>query len=423
VEVNEELAYVVIEPGVTFEQLHTHLLKAGSRLVVSATGAPPDSSVIGNALERGVGRGPYGDRLDSMCNLEVVLPDGRTLETGYSRYPGAKSSKVARSAPGAYIDGLFTQSGLGIVTRMTVWLATRPTHLQTFFYKLNTEANLEQLVNALRELRLNGVLKTPMLLGNDYRFLSFGMQYPWNMTGGLTPLTGGALESVKSKANLGAWMGEGALHSMSVGHADADRRFIERTLGGLVDLMEFWDEERVKTESTSQLLPDPKMAWHSNPHRGYSIASSASVTYWRKPLPRPANDQMDPDRDNCGVMWLAPALPATGFDAQVVTRLYADVCASYGFEPNMGLLFATARCIYMTGALVYDRDIKGEDEKALVCYDELFSKMLEAGYPPYRVGIQSMRSLKTDSVYDDFIRQLKSTFDPHRIISPGRYEF
>jgi 4-cresol dehydrogenase (hydroxylating) len=59
---DERLAYVTVEPGVTFRQLYEFLREKGSNLMLSVTGSTPDSSPVGNALERGAGSGPYADR-------------------------------------------------------------------------------------------------------------------------------------------------------------------------------------------------------------------------------------------------------------------------------------------------------------------------------------------------------------------------
>ena len=61
-EVNFEDAYAVVEPGVTFFDLHEYLQKHGLRNQVWLD--VPDlggGSIIGNAVERGVGYTPYGD--------------------------------------------------------------------------------------------------------------------------------------------------------------------------------------------------------------------------------------------------------------------------------------------------------------------------------------------------------------------------
>jgi FAD/FMN-containing dehydrogenase len=62
IEVNTDSAYALVEPGVSFFDLHEYLEKNGLREKVWAD--VPDlggGSIIGNTLERGVGYTPYGD--------------------------------------------------------------------------------------------------------------------------------------------------------------------------------------------------------------------------------------------------------------------------------------------------------------------------------------------------------------------------
>jgi FAD/FMN-containing dehydrogenase len=62
IEVNTDLAYALVEPGVSFFDLHEYLDKNGLREKVWAD--VPDlggGSIIGNTLERGIGYTPYGD--------------------------------------------------------------------------------------------------------------------------------------------------------------------------------------------------------------------------------------------------------------------------------------------------------------------------------------------------------------------------
>src|SRR5579884_1601139 len=70
--VNEELAYAEIGPGVTQRQLNDHLRATGSKLWADVTDSSPEGSILGNALERGVGYTAYGDHFGHLCGLEVV---------------------------------------------------------------------------------------------------------------------------------------------------------------------------------------------------------------------------------------------------------------------------------------------------------------------------------------------------------------
>jgi FAD/FMN-containing dehydrogenase len=67
-DVNVEGGYALVEPGVTFFDLHDHLVKNNLRdqlwLDVPDVGG---CSIIGNAVERGVGYTPYGGQ-PSICH-------------------------------------------------------------------------------------------------------------------------------------------------------------------------------------------------------------------------------------------------------------------------------------------------------------------------------------------------------------------
>ena len=75
-EVDEELCYAVIEPGVSQGQLNEYLKNTGSNLWIDCTDSSPDGSLIGNALDKGVGYTPYGDHFGHLCGMEVVLANG-----------------------------------------------------------------------------------------------------------------------------------------------------------------------------------------------------------------------------------------------------------------------------------------------------------------------------------------------------------
>ena len=81
-EVNERMAYAVIEPGVTYRQLRSHLDANHPDLWCDTTDGPPEGSVIGNALDRGLGVTHYGDHFATLCGMEVVLPTGEVVRTG-----------------------------------------------------------------------------------------------------------------------------------------------------------------------------------------------------------------------------------------------------------------------------------------------------------------------------------------------------
>src|SRR5215475_1444813 len=91
---DEKLSYLTVEPGVTFAQATTFLRQRNSASYLSVIGGPPEASIIGNAMERGDGVGRYGDRSSHACAMEVVLPSGERIHTGFGRYSRATSTSV-----------------------------------------------------------------------------------------------------------------------------------------------------------------------------------------------------------------------------------------------------------------------------------------------------------------------------------------
>jgi 4-cresol dehydrogenase (hydroxylating) len=127
VDVDEANATVIVEPGVSYFDLHRHLKETGSKLWLDVPD-PGWGSLIGNALDRGSGAtmAHLRNHFDAHCGMEVVLPDGDILRTGMGALPGAKTWASYRAGYGASVDGLFAQSGMGVVTKMGFWLMPEP---------------------------------------------------------------------------------------------------------------------------------------------------------------------------------------------------------------------------------------------------------------------------------------------------------
>jgi amino acid adenylation domain-containing protein len=427
---DDKLGYVVVEPGVTMRKLADYLEAKGSRLMISVTGSSVDSSYLGNTLERGVGVGPNGDRFSSTCALEVVLPDGELLNTGFLRFPGARATHAARFGVGPYIDGLFTQSNLGIVTRMTAWLAPRPKSFQTFLGTISDPDRLPALVDALRELALAGVLRGTFALWNDYKYISAMKQYPWDEAGGKTPLPRDLLKKLLSSAKMGTWNVVGALYSASKAHGEAERDIVKKTLKDKVDKLIFIDERLV---GVGRALASPVQKlfrfdlgdmldrlYTKSSFLGYPTGAPIAQSYWRKRAAAPS--EMDPDRDRCGVICAAPSIPFDGQAVVACARIIEEESLKASFEPNISLVCVNARQIDVIALIVYDRDTPGEDERAMACHDAMVRRLVAEGFVPYRLGVQSMSALPpAEGAYDRLVGSIKDLLDPDEILAPGRY--
>lgn len=158
-EIDKERAFAVVEPGVTPEMLLNEIRRRGLKLWPDGVSSPY-GSIIGNASERGIGYGLHGDRFGALCGLEVLLADGTLIRTGTGSMSNSTTWHEHKHGYGPHLDGLFSQSNLGIITKAGVWMIPEPEafrHSEVFLEGLD---ELEGLVDTLGRLRRARVLET-----------------------------------------------------------------------------------------------------------------------------------------------------------------------------------------------------------------------------------------------------------------------
>jgi 4-cresol dehydrogenase (hydroxylating) len=127
IEVSEEFAYALVEPGVSYFDLYRYIREHKLKLWIDCPD-PGWGSVIGNALDHGAGRTPlpYRDHFDAHCGMEVVLANGEVVRTGMGANPQTQLWQTTKYGPGPLLDGIFSQSNFGVVTKMGFWLMPEP---------------------------------------------------------------------------------------------------------------------------------------------------------------------------------------------------------------------------------------------------------------------------------------------------------
>ncbi|HEY8519273.1 MAG TPA: FAD-binding oxidoreductase [Gammaproteobacteria bacterium] len=178
IEVNERNAYALVEPGVSYFDLYNYIEERGLALWID----PPDpgwGSVIGNALDGGGGwtAYPFRDHFGAHCGMEVVLADGEIVRTGMGAVPGAKTWQQNKWGYGPWVDGLFRQGNMGIVTKMGFWLMPRPEAYIMGTVEVFNDRDVIPLVDTLNLLENQHVVN-----GSTQLYASFGGDGPaWSL--------------------------------------------------------------------------------------------------------------------------------------------------------------------------------------------------------------------------------------------------
>lgn len=435
-EVNAELAYAVIEPGVTQGQLSRHLRDYGLPLWMDCTGAGPDTSLVGNVLERGFGHSPYGNRVQTIAGLRVLLADGSLVETGFGHYPQACAARVFPYGPGPWLDGLFTQSNFGIVTRLGLWLMPQTEAVEHLLCSVAEHARIGAVVDALRPLRLDGTLRSIVHIGNDLRVIAGGRVFPRELAGAAPMLPDSLRQRLRREAGIGAWTVSGALYG-SAAQLAATRAAVRRALRGSGVRPRFLSEGKLAAGAVlARWLGGSRAGQRLRAqlalgrallemNRGIPNGRFLAGAYWRRRggLPPGFPDGADPARDNCGMMWVSPVLPLRGADLLRVYALAEGIFERHRFDLFATFSMVSERALGGVLSIAYDKDDGAESARAQACYEALFGALMQAGYIPYRVGLQSMDALDNgEDSYWALVRSLKAALDPAGILAPGRYQ-
>jgi FAD/FMN-containing dehydrogenase len=165
-EVSERNAYALVEPGVSYFDLYTHIQEQKLDVWID----PPDpgwGSVIGNALDGGGGwtASPFRDHFGAHCGMEVVLANGEVVRTGMGALPNSKSWQHNRWGYGPWVDGLFRQGNMGVVTKMGFHLMPRPEAMQTATVRVTRAEDAIPLVDTLNLLENQHVVNGSTSVG------------------------------------------------------------------------------------------------------------------------------------------------------------------------------------------------------------------------------------------------------------------
>lgn len=436
IEVNATLAYAVIGPGVTQQELSQYLLDHDIPLWMDCTGAGPDTSLIGNILERGFGHSPYGNRFQNVAGMQIVLASGEVLNTGFGHFPGAKATHLFPYGLGPYLDGLFTQSNLGIVTQLGLWLMPKTACINHFLCMVEQHADIAPVVDALRPLRLDGTLRSILHIGNDLRVISGGHVYPRDRAGDQGPLPEHIRQELRAEAGVGAWTVSGALYGSDAQVAIA-RRALKAALKPTRAKPQFLSERKLAMGAVAARMLGRwplgkrigakvelgKALFEMN--RGVPNGRFLAGAYWRRRAGLPANFPFhaNPALDNCGMLWVSPILPLCGVDLLRLHALVEPIFQQHGFDLFVTFSMINERTLGGVITIAYDKENLPEVARARVCYHQLFDAIMSAGYIPYRVGLQSMADLsRAGDVYWRVVGKIKSALDPSDIIAPGRYQ-
>lgn len=428
IELNEELGYVTLEPGVTQEQLYEYIQKHDSHYMVPTTGAGPQGSIVGNALEKGYGVTPHEDHFDAVLNLKAVLPSGEMYESALSKFGGYRSDVLFRWKIGPYLEGLFAQGNIGIVVQATIALSQRPREITQFLAFID-DKHFEDAISSMASIKKNlGSLLGGVNIMNKRRLLSMIEKKQEWMGDEILPEV--HIRELAKKRNLSDWVVMGGIYCPNeVSHGAI--RFIRKEFRSVSKYTVFLDRKKVNLlKRLLSFLPLPKLKGTVRGLEraldileGVPNAVALALAYLKNPHKSPTHDNLSPDKDGCGLIWYSPLLPIEASFVRDYTQEITRVCLSKGIEPLITLTAISERCFDSTVPILFDLNDEEEVSRARECHRLLLNLSKEMGIFPYRIDIDTMRKEYDQAEGSCFtmMQQIKKAIDPNNIIAPGRY--
>jgi len=385
IEVDERNAWALVEPGVSYFDLYNYVTERRLDLWID----PPDpgwGSVVGNALDGGGGwtAYPFRDHFGAHCGMEVVLGDGDIVRTGMGAAPNSKSWQENKWGYGPWVDGLFRQGNMGVVTKMGFYLMPRP------------EAYISGTARVSNDEGIIPLMDTLNLLENQ------------QMVNGSSQLGGGG------SFGGGGWSLEVPIY----GPVDVIRAQLAyaRSKFEAIDGCSFTESELVMTQAPGEDAP----AGVRLVNFGVPNLSTFSLLGRSQFQPNPAG----------GHIGFSPILPRRGEELLRFRDFFRSNAAEVSGGENLGIqgpVFMTNWERSLVGLIMFpvSKNVE-ENRKIRVAFEKWVELAAEQGWTEYRAPTVYQDLVAATYSYNDHAlrrmrEKIKDAVDPNGIISAGRY--
>ncbi|MCP5397159.1 MAG: FAD-binding oxidoreductase [Sphingomonadaceae bacterium] len=390
-----ELGTILVEPGVTYQDIHDYIEENDLPYWIDVPTVGPIVSMVGNTLERGVGYTPYGDHFFMQCGMEVCLADGTLLKTGMGSIDKGNTWQAFKWGYGPYLDGIFTQSNFGVVTKLGMWLMPKPPVYKPFVVRYPNMEDVAKATDTIRPFRMNNLIPNGVLImGALYQLAMFEQRANLSDTDG--PIPDAIIKAEAEKNGLGMWNVYFALYGTeeTIAATEPIIRGAFEASGGEV----LTDEE---------MNGNPWFEHHKTLMRGgMTLEEIGLVRWWGA---------------EGGAVAFAPVAPAKGSETNGQTELAKRIMESYGFDYAPAYAVG-GRELHHIIFLMFDHGSEDSSQRAEKCMEEMITEFGARGWAAYRSSVSTMDLVAQQ--YGEANREvnarLKDALDPNHIIAPGK---
>ena len=382
-----------LEPGVTQGQLDDALRRHGSTHYFNVTGAGLGASIIGNALERGIGYS--GQRHLDLLDLEVVLPTGKIART--SRFQALSLNGAYLGGLGPDPTGLFCQSNFGVITSATIALHRRPEVMGGVMCRIADPDCFPDLISAISDLIAEGAC--------------YGVPHIFNRERIVTTLSPhlDEAQAAELRSSAAPWTALIPIRG-SKGVFAAHAQHLEALLKplGQIQVLGGVQDADLKLSNLVQGRPsDLALASVAYSVFGNSSAINAPV-----------------EANGAGLIHVTPIVGLCAQTVREVEGLTLQTLRWHGYKAiPLSLNALSARTAALIVSIGFDRRSSQKTEAAHRAADDLLETYLHAGLVPYRLGLEEGNQLpQMNGPWPEIFCAMQRVLDPGGCMAPSRYE-
>lgn len=398
IEVNDKLAYAVVEPGVTFTDLYNHIARHKLK-VWPSTASIGWGSVIGNVLlnasflcvgkhqltighqtlDRGMGFIPMGMHHQHIAGLEVVLANGDTVRTGQFASTASPSAHTTALSFGPTIDGLFLQSNLGIVTKMGIRMQPQPEAYMSCRLDMPNFEDLTTIIDIFGELRRSGVTPFVYVYPICMEAALYKPRHEWYADMAV-PIPEWRLREIMNELGCGYWAARfsllGPLAVVQAHYDEVARRVAARAPTGWLSCETFTGRgDGGLVDAAAVPMP------HGGQFVGVPDIEGLAVT-------KVANKPAKADAPG-GHAAYSPILPLDGKVIMDWVRASKNICARHGYDLLEDFYFDD-RCAISVCEVPWEKTDGEQRGRVARIIKELVDEGSRRGLTPYRAHIKHM---------------------------------
>ena len=400
-EVNDKNHYALVEPGVSYFDLYRYIRERNLRVWID----PPDpgwGSPVGNSLERGGGRTPMRDHFGAVCGMEVVLANGEVVRTGMGALPGSKTWQQYKYGFGPYVDGIFSQSNFGVVTKMGIWLLPEPEAYLSGTVMVPRHGDLSPMVEIFANLVASETVQATTQVTSPLAYVPADPELTALRASGSIK----GLEEYGARKNIAYW-------SVSLPFYGPSKVIAAQ-----------WEYAKEKFSAIQGVR------FEDGPSYRFPL-SADEVAKIADPVPFgiPSLQMFSVIGTNAvGHLGFAPIIPMTGEavleSQQVFEKVYKDLGSPGGAAASFLLFwyFGRAFVIIYLFPIVHDVE-KNRQTRAI--YRRLIRESAARGWGEYRTHTTFMGDIMNTYSFNNHAllrlhETLKDALDPNGILSPGK---